>query len=243
MPKPGEDGHTSLTVPDAAAWRQWLSEHHATSAGVWLVLGKKGTVHPTSLSLNDALEEALCYGWINGQGHTIDDATYIGRFTPRRAKSIWAKRNVDIVERLEREDRMTDAGRAVIDAAKADGRWQKAYAGPATAEAPADLLAAVAAEPSAQKTWDSITKQSRWMMYFQLNNLRTAAGRQKKIRSYVDMLVRGETPHPQMAGTKRPTPSSNQKTRHRKHIAKPEASATTVRSSTRTRSGRQVRPP
>ena len=246
MPGQVKKSLPSLTVADAAAWQQWLSKQAAESAGVWLTLAKKGTTIPTSLSLDQALEEALCYGWINGQGFSIDEATYTGRFTPRTSTSIWSKRNVGIVERLESEGRMTEAGCAAIDAAKADGRWEKAYAGPATAEAPADLLAAVEAEPRAQKTWDGVSKQSRWMMYFQLNNLRTSAGREKRIQNYVDMMAKGELPHPQASSATRPKVVKEKTAKvYRKVPNKKQNSASTGASHavTRTKSGRHIRPP
>ncbi|HKP16966.1 MAG TPA: hypothetical protein VJT84_00715 [Gaiellaceae bacterium] len=111
-----------LTVPDAAAWRAWLADHH-TDPGVWLVLAKKGTTTPTSLTFDQALDEALCHGWIDGQNRGRDQATYWQRFTPRRPKSTWSKRNIELVERLIAEGRMHPAGAAAIASAKADGRW------------------------------------------------------------------------------------------------------------------------
>lgn len=236
----------TLTVADAESWRQWLSTNADDSPGVWLTLAKKGTVEPTSLSLTQALEEALCYGWINGQGMSGDDGTYAGRFTPRTAKSIWAKRNVEIVERLESEGRMTEAGRTAVEAAKADGRWEKAYEGVNTVEAPGDLLAAIEANSRAKETWDGVSKQSRWMMYFQLNNLRTSAGREKRIQSYADMLVRGETPHPKASTAALPKIATDQLTDlHRKASGKvqKQKSATASSRPTQTRSGRRSRPP
>jgi uncharacterized protein YdeI (YjbR/CyaY-like superfamily) len=128
-----------LTVADAAAWRAWLGEHHDDPAGVWLVLAKKGTTEPTSLTYAEALEEALCYGWIDGQARRRDDSTHLQRFTPRRARSAWSKRNVARVERLIREGRMHAAGMAEVERAKHDGRWDAAYTGSASIDVPADL--------------------------------------------------------------------------------------------------------
>src|SRR5438445_5268688 len=110
-----------LMVRDAAAWREWLSENHADPDGVWLVLAKKGTTDPTSLTYDQALEEALCHGWIDGQAGRRDDATYKQRFTPRRRRSAWSKRNTDKAERLLAEGRMHPAGIAEMERAKADG--------------------------------------------------------------------------------------------------------------------------
>jgi uncharacterized protein YdeI (YjbR/CyaY-like superfamily) len=133
-----------LIMADAAAWRAWLREHHDMPAGIWLVLAKKGTTDPTSLTYDDALEEALCHGWIDGQSRRRGETTYLQRFTPRRPRSSWSKRNAAIAERLLAEGRMHPAGVAEVERAKADGRWEAAYAGPASIEVPAELAAALA---------------------------------------------------------------------------------------------------
>ncbi len=117
-----------LTVPDAEAWRAWLDAHHAAAPGVWLVLAKKGTTEPTSVTYEQGVLEALCYGWIDGHTKSRDAATYLQRYTPRRAKSNWSASNLARVERLIAEGRMRPAGQAEIDRAKADGRWDKALA-------------------------------------------------------------------------------------------------------------------
>src|SRR4051812_12639974 len=116
-----------LIVADSSAWGQWLKKQATTSTGVWLTLAKKGVTTPTSLTYAQALDEALCHGWIDGQARSIDDKTYSHRFQPRATKSIWSERNVGIVARLEQEGRMFPAGVAAVAAAKADGRWEKAY--------------------------------------------------------------------------------------------------------------------
>ena len=133
-----------LTVADVDAWRRWLAEHVDGPQGVWLVLAKKGTTEPTSLTYDQALEEALCQGWIDGQARTRDAVTYLQRFTPRRARSQWSRRNVGIVERLTAEGRMQPAGIAEVARARSDGRWDAAYGGQATIEVPDDLAAALA---------------------------------------------------------------------------------------------------
>lgn len=115
-----------LTVADATAWRSWLDKHHVEPAGVWLRLAKKGTTKPTSLTYAGALEEALCYGWIDGQARRADELTYWQRFTPRRRRSQWSPSNVARVEALTRDGRMRAAGIAEVDRAKADGRWDEA---------------------------------------------------------------------------------------------------------------------
>src|SRR5580704_5476598 len=140
------DALPELLIADAAAWRAWLEGHYADESGVWLVLAKKGTREPTSLSYDEALEEALCHGWIDGQVGRRDEHTYRQRFTPRRARSSWSKRNVGLVERLRAEGLMHPAGLEAVASAKDDGRWEAAYAGQATIEVPADLSAALDAE-------------------------------------------------------------------------------------------------
>ncbi len=186
-----------LIVRDAAAWREWLANHHANPTGVWLVLAKKGTEKPTSLTYDQALEEALCHGWIDGQAGRRDEATYRQRFTPRRRRSAWSKRNTGIAERLIAEDRMHPAGHAEVERAKADGRWEAAYAGPARMEVPADLAEALAAEPKAQAMFEGLNGQNRYAILYRIATAKRAETRARKIEQFVAMLSRGETVHPQ----------------------------------------------
>jgi uncharacterized protein YdeI (YjbR/CyaY-like superfamily) len=186
-----------LIVADAAAWREWLAVHHGDSDGVWLILAKKHTTEPTSLTYGQAVEEALCHGWIDGQARGRDEATHMQRFTPRRRRSPWSRRNIGLVERLTAEGRMHPAGVAEVERAKADGRWEAAYAGPATAEVPAELLAAVAADPAAQAMFDVLTSRNRYAMVHRLGQAKRAETRERLIAQYVAMLARGETPYPQ----------------------------------------------
>ena len=128
-----------LVVLDADAWRAWLVAHEDEPDGVWLVLAKKGTTEPTTLTYAQALDEALCSGWIDGQKRSRDAATFLQRFTPRRKASLWSERNIGLVATLTAAGRMRDRGQAEVDRAKADGRWDRAYAGAATATVPEDL--------------------------------------------------------------------------------------------------------
>ena len=116
----------TLRMHDAAAWQKWLDNHHQEPDGVWLVLAKKGTTHPTNLGYEEALRVALCYGWIDGQAHSADAATYLQRFTPRRARSQWSASNISRIEQLTAAGRMHPAGVAEVERAKTDGRWQRA---------------------------------------------------------------------------------------------------------------------
>jgi uncharacterized protein YdeI (YjbR/CyaY-like superfamily) len=185
-----------LLVPDAAAWRTWLDENHKTSPGVWLVLHKKGgTV--TSLDYPAALDEALCFGWIDGQLRRRDGESSFQRMTPRRPRSVWSARNVGHIARLEEAGKMTDAGRAAVAAAKADGRWDAAYGGQADVEVPPDLAAAIAAKPAAQEMFDVLTKTNLFALVYRTNTAKQAATRERRIAEFVEMLARGETPYPQ----------------------------------------------
>ncbi|AGL15893.1 YdeI family protein [Actinoplanes sp. N902-109] len=191
-------GLEELIVADAEELRGWLAEHHAASPGVWLALTKKGgTV--TTLTWQQAVDEALCVGWIDGQARKGDAAMSWIRYTPRRARSVWSRRNVDHVARLEAEGRMQPNGQAAVAAAKADGRWAAAYAPSSEAEAPADLLAAIAAEPAAQAMFDVLTKTNRFALIYRINAVKRAETRERKIGEYVAMLARHETIYPQKA--------------------------------------------
>jgi uncharacterized protein YdeI (YjbR/CyaY-like superfamily) len=196
-----------LLVPDVESWRAWLAEHHGDENGVRLVLAKKGTTEPTSLTYEQALQEALCQGWIDGQVGRRDDATMYQRFTPRRKRSMWSLHNVTRVERLIAEGRMQPSGQAAIDAAKADGRWDRAYHGPGSMQVPDDVTAALAANAAAAATWAGLTSQNRYAILFRLTHLRTPAARARNIEQYVDMLARGETIHPQRGSQGRKPPT------------------------------------
>ena len=185
-----------LLVPDAAAWRSWLEANHQSSPGVWLVLHKKGG-QVTELDYAAALDEALCFGWIDGQARRRDDESSFQRMTPRGRRSVWSARNVTYVARLEEEGKMADAGRAAVEAAKADGRWDAAYAGQATAEMPPDLAAAIAAVPAAQAMFDVLTRANRFALIVRTNSAKQAATRERRIAGFVEMLARGEAPYPQ----------------------------------------------
>jgi uncharacterized protein YdeI (YjbR/CyaY-like superfamily) len=189
-----------LIVPDATAWRRWLAANHANPAGVWLVLAKKGTTEPTSLTYAEALDEALSHGWIDGQTGRRDDATFRRMFTPRRARSGWSARNVEIIDRLRLAARMHPAGEAEVARAQADGRWAAAYAGQATIELPADLAAALRAEPRAQAMFDVLTSQNRYAILLRTSNAKQAVTRARRIEQFVAMLARGETIYPQKKG-------------------------------------------
>jgi uncharacterized protein YdeI (YjbR/CyaY-like superfamily) len=188
---------SEVIVADAHAWHRWLSEHHQANDGIWLVLAKKNVTTPTSLTYDQALEEAICFGWIDGQVRRRDERTYFQRFTPRRARSRWSKRNTTLAERMISEGRMQASGIAEVERAKADGRWEAAYAGPATARVPDDLAAALAAEPKAKTMFGRLTSQNRYAILHRIEAVKRPETRARKIAEFVAMLARGETVHPQ----------------------------------------------
>ena len=188
---------SELLVRDRAAWRRWLRTNHAKSDGVRLVFAKKGKSAPTSLTYDEALEEALCYGWIDGQGRGRDESTYLVRWTPRRKRSQWSKRNTEIVERLIKEGRMQPAGLAEIERAKKDGRWAIAYAGPANIDVPDDLTQALARKPKARAMFEILSSQNRYAVLYRIHDAKRPETRARRIEQFVEMLAKGETVYPQ----------------------------------------------
>jgi uncharacterized protein YdeI (YjbR/CyaY-like superfamily) len=186
-----------LVVPDAASWRAWLAKHHDSSAAVWLVLAKKGTVEPTSLDHDQALEEALCHGWIDGQLRGRDSGTYRQRFSRRRPRSAWSRRNIDMAERLLAEGRMHPAGVAELERARADGRSEAAYAGSASIQVPPDLEAALVADPKAREMFEKLSRRNRYAVLYRIATAKRAETRERRITAFVEMLSRGETVYPQ----------------------------------------------
>jgi uncharacterized protein YdeI (YjbR/CyaY-like superfamily) len=160
-----------LIVADADAFRDWLRANGTASDGVWLVLAKKGTTEPTSLTYAQALDEALCEGWIDGQKRSRDAATFVQRFTPRRRASVWSKRNVGIAGQLIAAGRMRPAGLSEIERAKADGRWAAAYSGQANATVPDDLAAALAANPEASAMFATLNGANRFAVLFRVETI------------------------------------------------------------------------
>ncbi len=189
-----------LSFPDAASFEGWIRAHHDDTPEVWLRLYKKGSGVP-SITLADALDVALCWGWIDGIRKSYDAQSYLQRYTPRRARSLWSQINREHITRLTAEGRMTPHGQRQVDAAKADGRWDRAY--PPQRDAtpdsiPADLRGAIEASPSAVRTFRTLSKQNLFALAFRTNNMKTAAGRARKIAELVAMLARGETIVPQV---------------------------------------------
>ncbi len=186
-----------LIVPDSVAWRDWLRNNHDGAVGVWLVLAKKATVDPTRLTYDDALDEALCYGWIDGQKGARDTSTFKQRFTHRRPRSPWSRRNVGIVQRLITDERMQPSGLTEIERAKADGRWDTAYEGQAKATVPDDLAKALAANSAAHAMFEGLSRANRYAILYRIDIPKRPETRARKIDEFIAMLARGETVHPQ----------------------------------------------
>jgi uncharacterized protein YdeI (YjbR/CyaY-like superfamily) len=182
-----------------AAFESWMRKNHERSDEVWLRIYKKDS-GMASVTIAEALDVALCWGWIDGIRKSVDERSYLQRYTPRRAKSIWSQVNREHIARLTKAGRMTPHGQRQVEAAKADGRWDAAYAPMRSAlqeNFPDDLRKAIEASPRARKTFRSLGRQNRYALAFRTTNMKTPAGRAKKIAALVDMLERGERPYPE----------------------------------------------
>jgi uncharacterized protein YdeI (YjbR/CyaY-like superfamily) len=183
-----------LAFPDQAAFERWLEVEHDRSPGVYVKVAKKGAPEP-SLTQAEMVESLLCFGWIDGRINRYDEFFFLTRVTPRRAKSVWSKKNVEWVGELLAAGRMRPAGLAAVEAAQADGRWQRAYAGPATMTVPDDLVAALAAEPAAQREFEGLSGTNRYAVLWRVHTAATPAGRAKRIADCVQMLAEGRRFH------------------------------------------------
>lgn len=181
---------------DEAAFDDWLSRHHDQRNEVWVKLHKLSSGRP-SITARQAIDVALCWGWIDAVRKSLDATSYLQRFTPRRSKSIWSQVNVANVARLIEAGRMTPHGLKHVEAAQADGRWARAYASGKAMPIPDDLQAAIDADPEARAMLATLSEQNRFALAFRMHNIKTEAGRRRRIDSFVAMLRRGETIHPQ----------------------------------------------
>jgi uncharacterized protein YdeI (YjbR/CyaY-like superfamily) len=184
-----------IAFPDAAAFEAWLEEHGETATEVWLRFAKKGS-GVTTVTYGEALDAALCFGWIDGQVRRLDETYYLQRFTPRRPRSLWSKRNTEKAEALTAAGRMRPAGLAQVEAAKADGRWQAAYEGSAAATVPDDLQAALDADPQAAAFFATLSAQNRYSILHRLQTARTPETRAKRLRDALAMLAERRTRYP-----------------------------------------------
>jgi uncharacterized protein YdeI (YjbR/CyaY-like superfamily) len=190
---------TTQSFRSEAAFEKWLRANHAKEREVWVKIYKKGSGIPT-VTPAQAIDVALCWGWIDGIRKSFDDEAFLQRFTPRTAKSVWSQINRDNVARLIKAGRMTPHGRRQVDAAKADGRWDAAYAPireTTASSIPADLRAAIKANARALRTFRTLNRMNLFSLVYRTNRMKTAAGRAKKIADLVAMLARGDTIVPQ----------------------------------------------
>ena len=183
-----------LAFADQAAFEEWLEAEHATAPGCYVKLAKKGAGVP-SLTRDEMVESLLCFGWIDGRSNSVDGSWWLTRVTPRRPRSTWSAKNVGIVEELTAAGRMRPAGLAQVEAARADGRWDRAYAGPATITVPDDLAAALAAEPAAQEAFAGLDATNRYAVLWRVHTAASPATRARRIAALVQMLAEGRTPH------------------------------------------------
>ena len=181
---------------DAAGFYAWLGRHHDTAAEIWIKIHKRAS-GLESITPKEAIDVALCWGWIDGLRKGLDEKSFLQRYTPRTAKSIWSKINVENVERLIADGRMTEHGLKQVEAAKSDGRWDRAYGSGKDMKIAEDFQAAIDAEPLAAAMLARLTEQNRFALAFRVHNMKTEAGRKKKIHAFVEMLKRGETIYPQ----------------------------------------------
>ncbi|MFB7279311.1 YdeI family protein [Streptomyces hydrogenans] len=185
----------TVTFDSAEAFEEWLGEHHADSAGIWLKLRKKGP-GVVALDYAQALDVALCYGWIDGQKAKFDELWWLQRFTPRRRTSRWSKINREKVAALTAQGRMRPPGQAEVDRAKADGRWEAAYDSARTITVPDDLAAALAADPAAAASFETLDGANRYAILYRVQDAKRPETRARRIEQFVAMLSKGEKPHP-----------------------------------------------
>ncbi|PSL52778.1 uncharacterized protein YdeI (YjbR/CyaY-like superfamily) [Saccharothrix carnea] len=178
-----------LSLADAAEWESWLAEHHGTSDGVWLEIAKKGSGR-TSVTITEALDVALCHGWIDSRRKGCDEHHYLQRYSPRRAGSAWSRVNVEKVEALIAAGRVREAGFAAIDAAKADGRWDAAYQRQRDATVPPDLVEALAGDGRARERFELLDRTRRYALLLRLMKARTPEARADRLRRIVEELRR-----------------------------------------------------
>jgi uncharacterized protein YdeI (YjbR/CyaY-like superfamily) len=187
--------HDPVAFPTAAEWRAWLADHHAVANGLWLKIAKTASAECT-LSYAEALDEALCFGWIDAQTRGLDDDYWLKRFTPRKDGSRWSKINTQKAEALIAAGRMQPAGLAEIERARADGRWAAAYAGPRSIAVPDDLAAALGANAAAAEFFATLSSLNRYAILYRIGTVKRPETRARKIAQYVEMLAEHKTLHP-----------------------------------------------
>jgi uncharacterized protein YdeI (YjbR/CyaY-like superfamily) len=187
----GKDGRPILAFATQAEWEAWLDAEHAGADGVWIKFAKKGS-GVSSVAYPEAVEVALCFGWIDSLTKSLDERFYVQKFTPRRARSKWSRVNRDKVEELTRQGRMRPAGLEQVELAKADGRWEAAYAPPTSVEVPDDLREALDAKPKAAEFFATLNKSNRFAIVYQVEDAKKPETRVRRIEKFVAMMERGE---------------------------------------------------
>lgn len=185
------DGKPVMDFRQKSSWTRWLERNHDKSLGVWVRLGKKGSGLKT-VSREEALDAALCYGWIDGQSRSEGEATWLQKFTPRTKRSIWSKINREKVQTLIDNGEMRPAGLAEIDRAKQDGRWDAAYDSPKTIEVPGDLMAELKKNPTAKAFFETLDSRNRYAILFRIHTAKKSETRARRIDQFLEMLTRGE---------------------------------------------------
>ncbi len=191
-----KEGRDIVTMASPAEWEAWLEAHHADSPGVWLKIAKKGSAEVT-VSYQEALQVALCYGWIDGQKGRLDDDHWLQRFTPRRPGSKWSKINTENAAELIAAGRMRPAGLREVEAAKSDGRWDAAYHGQRSIEVPEDLARALAANAAARDFFETLSSVNRYAILYRIGAVKRPETRARKVAQYIAMLAEHKTIHPQ----------------------------------------------
>ena len=190
------DGLPVLTFAGAGEWRAWLEQNHASAAGVWIAIAKKAA-GADSVRYPEVLEEAICFGWIDGRRERHDEERFLQRFTPRRARSPWSRVNREKAEALIERALMAPAGLAEVERARADGRWERAYAPQSAATIPDDLQRELDARPAAAAAFAGLSSQNRYSILYRLDQARREETRARRLEKFVAMLEAGETIHPQ----------------------------------------------
>ena len=183
-----------LAFETPKAWHQWLKEHSSSTPGIWLRMYKKASGKPT-ITYAEALDEALCFGWIDGIARTYDEASYVQRFTPRRPKSLWSKRNIEHIARLTKEGRMQPNGIAEVERAKADGRWAQAYDSPANTKIPDDFLKELSKDKKAEAFFQTLNKTNLYAIAWRLQTAKKPETRANRMKKILEMLHNGEKLH------------------------------------------------
>ena len=192
--KLGKADQPVIPFSSAVVWEQWLEQNHEVANGIWLQFYKKNS-GIASVNYAEALDVALCYGWIDGQSKSIDELSYKQHFTPRRPRSIWSKRNIGHIARLTEEGRMKPAGIKQAEAAKADGRWEQAYDSPGNMILPDDFIAELSKNKSASGFYDSLNKTNKYAICWRIQTARKPETREKRMKEILEMLERKEKFH------------------------------------------------